>query len=172
MLYKNVFITGEKQIGKSTLIKKVIQEMNLKPSGFVTLPYEINQKNKGHYLHSLVDSGEYENDIPISIKHRKEAVLPVPWTFDVFGTYVLQKSRTDASTSILMDELGVLEESAEHFKAEVFACLNCHKRIVGIIKKAESHFLNHIREREDCLVLELANHNRWEIYNQLKTMLK
>lgn len=167
---KHVFVTGEKQVGKSTLMNQVLGMLNHTPSGFVTRPYYIEGRLKGHYMHSLVPCEE--NDIPISLKYRKASVLPILSSFDEFGTFVLKTSRMDDSTLILMDELGVLEEGAEAFQAEVFACLNGDKRVAGILKKADSPFLEQIRRRKDTAVLELTMNNQAEIYKQLLFLLQ
>lgn len=169
MIAKHVFLTGERQVGKSTLMNQVLCFLKQNPSGFVTRPYYIEERVKGYYLHSLVPCKE--NDMPISIRHQASAI-PILSSFNEFGTLVLQHSRKDESSLILMDELGVLEEEAEAFKAEVLACLDGEKRVVGIIKKADSPFLHQIRTRKDTSVLELTANNRAEIYNQLLFMLK
>lgn len=169
MIAKHVFLTGERQVGKSTLMNQALLFLKQKPSGFVTQPYYIEERIKGHYMHSLVLCEE--NDVPISIRHKAYAE-PILSSFNEFGTFVLQHSRMDESRLILMDELGVLEEGAEAFKAEVFACLDGEKRVVGIVKKADTPFLQQIRTRKDTSVLELTANNRAEIYNQLIFMLK
>lgn len=166
----HIFLTGERQVGKTTLLHHVLEDLGRTPSGFETRPYYIADRIKGYYMHSLVPCEE--NDIPISIRHRTDASMPILLAFDDFGALVLRNSRTDASDMILMDELGILEEQAEEFKREVFSCLNGEKQVIGVVKKADSPFLNQIRSREDCLVLELTVENRGEIYNKLRTMLQ
>lgn len=168
MRRKHVFLTGEKQVGKSTLLAKVINDLAIEPTGFITCPYYIENRIKGHYMHSILPCEE--NDVPISIRHRKDASLPILSTFDEFGATILQKSRH--RSWILMDELGVLEEEAEVFKAEVFACLDGESRVLGVLKKADTPFVSQIRRRNDCTILELTQTNRAEVYNQLISMLK
>lgn len=168
MRKKHVFLTGEKQVGKSTLLTKVTEDLKIEPAGFITRPYYIENRIKGHYMHSLLPCEE--NDVPISIRHRKNASLPIRSSFDEFGATILQKSRHQAW--ILMDELGVLEEEAEVFKAQVFACLDGEGRVLGVLKKADTPFVSQIRKRNDCTILELTQTNRAEVYNQLVAMLK
>ena len=50
---RHIFLTGEKQIGKSTIWKKVLEELNVEYRGFITCPYELNGEKKGFYMHAL-----------------------------------------------------------------------------------------------------------------------
>lgn len=170
MKRKHVFLTGEKQVGKSTLLAKVMDELAIEPTGFITRPYYIENRIKGHYMHSLIPCEE--NDIPISLRHRKDASLPILASFDGFGTTILRHSRSQNTAWILMDELGVLEEGAPAFQAEVLACLDGEHRVLGVIKQADTPWLNQIRMRKDCSIFELTRNNRVEIYNELISMLK
>jgi|GEM_PF-4013534 nucleoside-triphosphatase len=50
---KNIFLTGEINIGKTTVINSIIQKLNLDKrqiTGFYTLPYLSGKKPKGFYI--------------------------------------------------------------------------------------------------------------------------
>ncbi len=169
---KNVFITGYKQVGKSYMIQEILEKLSLEATGFKTLPYIIAGTVKGYYMHSLADCGSYLNDNPISVRYEQGNALPVTSVFDGFGAHVLRESRKDGSSVILMDELGVLEDSAETFKDEVLSCLDCKKQVLGVLKLADTPFLNRIRERTDTVVLELTAQNRLDVFKAVLDILK
>ena len=81
-----VFLTGSKQIGKSTLIQKFIQENQVPCSGYITLPYFENGERIGFYLHSLISLER--NDILFS--HGKQGVNG---GCDELGVVILEQSR-------------------------------------------------------------------------------
>ena len=72
----------------------------------------------------------------------------------------------------VMDELGTVERTALHFQAEVTACLNSPKLVLGVLKQAESPFLSQICGRTDTMVWNVTEKNREEIYNSLTNMIK
>ena len=48
-----IFLTGQKQIGKSTCIQECIRECHKSVCGFLTLPFYEEQRRAGFYLHAL-----------------------------------------------------------------------------------------------------------------------
>lgn len=165
---KHFFVTGEKGVGKSTLLREVIQELGLDVGlrGFVTLPYYEGDRRKGFYLHSI---GEIEdNDQPISSQPTETTCVPVLETFESLGVATLQQARSADNEWILMDELGVLESGAKCFRAEVIRCLESSKHVLGVLKAKPHPFLESIKEREDTKVYEMTSHNRSEVKEAMK----
>lgn len=170
---KNFLVTGERQVGKSTLIQKVLRELaaqggifsNL--SGFVTLPYYDDQGiRQGFYLHSLAPVEN--NDLPLSIQLDEYSCKPVLETFETLGVQLLHKSRVGPFEAILCDEIGVLESKAPLFKEEIRACLSSPKCVVGVLKQKEHPFLMEIKERTDTKVYLLTEETRELVETQLK----
>lgn len=168
----NIFITGEKGIGKSSLINEVIQSLNLSPVGFRTLPYFIEGKKKGFYIAGLVEIDEEENNKPISVQTGPCSCIPITYTFDTLGTQILSKSLNHQNKIILMDELGILEISSEDFVSKVEACLNSNKLVIGVLKKVNALFIKNIINRRDTIVLELTTDNRTVIHEQMILNIK
>ena len=47
--YMKIFLTGQKQIGKSTCIRECVEECHVSICGFQTLPYMVDGKRM-HYM--------------------------------------------------------------------------------------------------------------------------
>ena len=176
--YRHIFLTGEKHVGKSTLWKHVLTQANIQPAGFVTLPYEINGTIAGYCLHSVSDiSNEhhiaegYQNDVPISVRVKKNVHIGIPESFDIFGTAILETALCN-NTFILMDELGKFEKDATTFQHAVLACLDSpHHHVLGVLQKADSPFLAAIQQRTDVLTLTVTKENRETLTTKLEDML-
>lgn len=167
-MVKNIFIMGEKGIGKSTLINKLIEEINLEISGFKTLPYEIEDQRMGFYLKGLVETSDFINNRPISIQDSEISCIPITETFETLGVEVLRKSLKDSHPVIVMDELGRLERMAEKFNQEVYKALDSHKMVIGVLQQASIPLLEAIKQREDTLVLTLTRHNAHNVHMKIK----
>ena len=65
---RHIFLTGEKQVGKSTLWAKTLERSGIRPTGFQTLEYLVNGCFRGYRLHCLGPVPEqFGNDVPISV---------------------------------------------------------------------------------------------------------
>ena len=157
---RHIFLTGEKQVGKSTLWKKVLERSGISVSGFQTLEYLVNGSFRGYRLHALGRTpAEMGNDVPISVFLRRKLHLPVTESFDIFGTELLQLALEDGGF-ILMDELGSFERSAFRFRQAVTDCLdgNCH--VLAVLQKVEDPFLEEMMNRPDARVFTVTEENR------------
>ncbi|MGL4572567.1 MAG: nucleoside-triphosphatase [Clostridium sp.] len=157
MEYKNILITGKRNCGKSTLINNILENINLKHSGYRTLPYYINGYMQGYYIHGYVEELERKNLYsPISIKVSNNKCIRITETFNILGTYILRTSRKNInSTLILLDEIGFLEDESEEFKVEIHNCLSSKKFCLGVLKDKDSEFLNSIKFRNDTLIINI-----------------
>ena len=164
---RHIFLTGEKQVGKSTLWRKVLERSGISPGGFQTLEYLVNGCFRGYRLHGLGRVPErFGNDVPISVFLRRKLHLPVTESFNIFGTALLRLALEDGGF-ILMDELGIFERDAADFRQAVADCLNGDCHVLGVLQKADDPFLEAILKRPDVLVFTVTKENRDELVEPL-----
>ena len=163
---KHIFLTGEKQIGKTTILSSVIERYKEETVGFQTLPFLINGVKKGYYMHSIKEIGKNFNDTPISIRIGEEKMVPVTESFDKIGTLILKTARGQNGIMI-MDELGKMEKEAYVFQREVFQCLDTEQLIVGVLQKTSQEFIESIKSRQDVVVYEVTNENRDSVKKEI-----
>lgn len=166
----NLFLTGEKGVGKSTLLQKLLTELKIEPVGFFTLPYYQDGQRKGFYLHSLTPLAN--NDQPISIQLDSSSCQPIVGTFDELGCAILRNAMLEQKRVLVIDELGTLESSAFAFLQQVYVCLDQNQLVLGVLKQADSHFLATIRAHPQSKIYTLTTTNRVQVYHELLTILK
>ena len=171
---RHIFLTGEKQIGKSTIWKKVLEELGVEYQGFRTFPFEINGERRGFYIHSFGPVPEgYVNDVPISSRAKPVGAIPVSDAFDTFGADVLyQAAASENENIILIDELGRLERNAKKFQEAAIKCLDSGKLVIGVLQKTESGFLEGIKKRSDVEVFVVTEENRELLPDQLIKLIR
>ena len=168
---RHIFLTGEKQVGKSTLWRKVLAQSGIAPGGFQTMEYLVNGCFRGYRLHGLGRVPEQlGNDVPVSVFLRRKLHLPVTGSFDIFGTALLSLALEDGGF-ILMDELGIFERDAGDFRQAVADCLNGRCHVLGVLQKADDPFLEAILNRPDVLVFTVTKENRDELVEPLLNAL-
>lgn len=165
---KNIFLTGEKYTGKSTLIQNVLNKLGLSVGGYVTK--RVIKDNKRIYtVKSLHDNSEsYLIANVDAIDYSREVFKD---SFDIGVVSILEKSLKDRDI-IILDELGFFENDSEKFKRKVYELLNSNKIILGTIKDYDCEFLNDIRKRDDILLFKVTKENREEILNKLVKIMR
>lgn len=173
---KNLFLTGGKQIGKTTLLQKALVAIRQPVAGFRTLP-----SGDGFIFHSLLPA--QHNDMPISRRLGDGHCEGFTHVFETLGVSCLQHALHGAESLIVMDELGYLESGAPNFRQLVMQCLESPKPVLGVLQQTPMRLLDaqcqryarvspteqplsamadwhtEIRRREDTLVLRIDSQN-------------
>lgn len=169
---KHLFLTGDKQVGKSTLLRVLIDTLSLCCSGFETKPYLIDGERRGFMLHGRVDMPPFENDCIMSVRIAQQMSVPVLPTFDQNGVKILRLSIESSSPFLLMDELGKLESEAALFEAAVLACLDDDKRVLGVLQRGDYPLKEKIAARCDTQIIHVTLDNRDELKAALIQQLR
>ncbi|MGN0772214.1 MAG: nucleoside-triphosphatase [Candidatus Ventricola sp.] len=159
-LRRHLFLTGEKQVGKSTLLRRLIEAKQLDCAGFETQAFFLNGERRGFTLHGRVGLPPYQNDCICCARIEEKRSVPVLPVFEENGVLILKRSLASPAPYLLMDELGRLERQAGGFIAQVEACLNSDKRVLGVLQRCDAEHVARIARREDVTVLTVTLENR------------
>ena len=144
MIIMNIFLTGEIQVGKSTIINKFLDShKNLKVGGFRTISnFDENLGVKGGvYIVSASDKNPIftENN---HVGNRGEIKKGFSDKFNLKGVEFL--SNVDDCDLILMDEIGFMESKAKEFSNLLISILDkdiTSDEVSKVIKKAAGNLL-------------------------------
>lgn len=187
-ILNNYFLTGEKNSGKSSIIKKLLEEIDYYPAGYA-VARELDPLSKKPLVFRLVpalflktmgtknlvsDFGE-ENTLTMShfdnIIASRESIDEDFKVFpEVFNNYGVELLRLDVDI-VIMDELGRFESGAGKFKEKVFSLLDSKKIVLGVLKAENNSFLNEIKKREDIKILELKDNNKEKVKEEIFSVL-
>lgn len=165
----HILLTGEIQVGKTTIIQKFLSQSGLSADGFMTYWTQDDSGNRSLYL------SPYSTGLHIAERHliacsadctslRTEKAACI---FDVYGSEIL--SASGKQDVIVMDELGRLESEATVFQAAVMRHILSDVPILGVIKPAQTEFLGKIRAHPAVETHEVTLANR---DSALKWLLK
>lgn len=164
-----IFITGGKQVGKSTLIQTLIRNYEISICGFLTLPVYENDKRFGFYFHSLVDI-ENNNQI-FALSHETNCSV-IPHIFDTIGVESLEKSMDDLNRIMILDEIGRLEKKEVHFIKTLMKCIDTYPNIIGVLKKCNISYIEDIKNRSDVIMYDLDVLDYDYVYHEIESILK
>jgi nucleoside-triphosphatase len=156
---RNLLITGEPGIGKSTLFKKLIPELKaLKPVGFYTEEIRNNGARVGFQLISL--DGRRQNLAHVDMRSHV-----------VVGKYRVGVHQLDNflerldlvgcdSRLVLVDEIGKMECLSRKFRETVCELLEQERMLIATIAVDGAEMIDTIKRRDDVVLLEMTRRNR------------
>lgn len=158
----HIFLTGEIQIGKSTVINKTLDLLKLIPRGFQTyFGPDRADSDRLLYLNSAALPQDFNEEKAVVRFRTGRPPEVLTERFDKYGAQLIRSARADSdSPLILMDECGSLESRALVFQQEIFAALDGSKPILGVVKLAGSVWTDQIREHAKVTLLTVTRENR------------
>ncbi|NLM46153.1 MAG: methyltransferase domain-containing protein [Firmicutes bacterium] len=161
MVVKNFFLTGDLHVGKTTLLKQLVNSLPLSQvAGFRTSRYYQEKKLTGFYLEDIRQPAEISEDRFIGRCIGDDYWVSLPATFDAYGVKILEECLRDQPELVIMDELGFFENDAHRFQEKVWAVLDSPLPVLGVLKNKKTAFLDRIRARDDILLFEITPANR------------
>lgn len=163
----NVFLTGNVQVGKSTVIKRFLEKENISPLGFTT---HLDRSTGLLTIKIIGKDGNREIKAAAPIGGSR----PVPdiEAFDRAGKMLTDMDTSDCDM-LIMDELGFMERDAHVFTDAVPAMLDRGIRTVGVLRnKPDGPFWDMLHERDDTVILTVDEENRDDIPDIISRYMK
>lgn len=168
---RHLFLTGEKGVGKSTLLQKALRGYPGRVGGLRTLRTDAFCPG-GWSVHLF---GPGEEPVPQADNLLFVCGGPqgdTPQRFDRLGCRALQRS---AGCSLLvLDELGPHEARAAEFRRAVLALLDGGTPVLGVLQAPAAAFWPQVLRHRSTALLEVTRHNRdrEEVLEQIRTIIK
>ena len=166
---RHILICGERGVGKSTLIEKLLAASSRPRYGFITKMRPAGPDGfHPIYIHPAgqpVEERVYTDGNCIgtcdSRTHR-----PNLDAFNVLGVRYIEEAKQDGI--IVMDELGFFEAKAEAFTAAVLNALAGDVPVIAAVKsRTDVPFLNAVRAASRAEVFYITPENRDELSEKL-----
>lgn len=166
---KHILLNGDRGVGKSTLIRRLLAENERPVYGFFTKKLAAD-KTGFHpiYIHPAGRPAEArahtdENLIGTcdTVTHNIELDV-----FNTLGVRYLAEARPGGL--IVMDELGFMEAEAEAFVQAVFTALDGEIPVIAAVKtRYDVPFLNAVRAHKNARVYDVTADTRDALYTEL-----
>jgi nucleoside-triphosphatase len=168
----HIFLTGEIQSGKSTVLNRTLTLLNGEVGGFRTyFGPDRDQPNRCLYMSDAAEPFSYREENTI-VRFRKEQPPEVlTERFDALGTRYLIKAEKTART-IIMDECGQFEKSAFRFQDQIVRVLDKEIPVLGVLRDPAVGWLEKIAAHPKVLVLVVDQKNRDALPQRIFAMLQ
>lgn len=171
VLNMTLLIQGEIGVGKSTLIRALLDTQPGPLYGFLTHKEILEDGSQPVYIHNPQEkTRRYTPDNLVSVHQPGHVRVAYPEGFERAAEW-LEEIPPDGG-SVVLDELGVLEKDAPRFQAAVLSLLAPSPRLViAAVKPADTPFLNRVRQTPGVRRFVIDRDNRDELRNRLLAML-
>ncbi|MFC1715808.1 NTPase [Candidatus Poribacteria bacterium] len=168
---KNILITGNPGVGKTTLIRSIISKLNISAGGFYTAEVrDENGKRWGFKIISLDGQEDVLASVDIISPHRVGKYCVNAEAMDRVGVPAVRNALKDDEV-IVIDEIGRMELTSKRFRDVVAQALDSRKPVLGTIAIKNTHFTKKAREREDTRVIRLTRANLLEVETYVERLL-
>lgn len=170
---RHLFLTGEIQVGKSTILRRFLEAADLPLEQLGGFQSEVRiLPDQRSSVHLVSPGGQDElcdtNCIMTRQPHLQKKTegkrgFPeiYPEVFEQRGVELLQI--TEAHRLILMDELGFAERQAPAFRKQVLEVLDGDIPVLGVLKKWSYEFLDQVALHPAVTVIRVTEENRDQI---------
>ena len=168
----HALIVGDRGVGKSTLIHRVLKELNCLVFGFETKKEEqLEDPIRGCPIY-IYDAGKAHFQTPNNlIGYHKERDIPaITAAFDRYAPKLLEPVPEDAVVEL--DEIGFLEANAEYFCHAVLHLLDGRNPVIAAVKNREHPFLDAVRTHPNARCFSITAENRDALYEEVLLFMK
>ncbi|MEA4966055.1 MAG: nucleoside-triphosphatase [Oscillospiraceae bacterium] len=163
----HILLCGERGAGKSTLIRRLLEENTRPVSGFLTK--RLPPDETGFHPIYIHPAGMAAPDC--SARNRIGDCNTVVHNVspEVFNTLGVAYLRARPGSILVMDELGFMEAGAEAFVRAVFRALDGDIPVLAAVKaRFDVPFLNQVRAHPNADVFTVTEENRESLFTLLR----
>lgn len=161
-----IMLCGDIDSGKSTLIRKLLEDMGNPPKGYITVRMPAVDGVSKVYLYDIANPPERMEDAAVIITIENEVREKHPELLDTLGVQYL--TDIPAGSVVVLDEIGSLESASPEFQKAVMRILSGDYTVLAAVKAANTDFLRAVRKHPDCELYIITPDNRDELYEQIK----
>lgn len=168
---KNIILTGDIGCGKSTLVQKILRELNIPFTGIFCHALFRDDVKVGYglkipginelqiFAHVDIKSAQHMQKFGVELKPFEKAAL------------VIRKSVASPPQLFVIDEIGIMEQSAIEYQQAVRRLLDSNIATLLVVQRRANYFWKDTKKRQDVIVFELTD-NHMMVQQQIKQALK
>ena len=170
----HIFLTGQIQVGKSTLLRRVLAEHpTLRLSGFRTEMAAVTQRPGPVYIVPAAEfPPQHTSERCVAVRATGgRGLTPFPEVFDAQGAAFLHDA--EEADLIVMDEIGFLEADAARFSGRIMELLDGGTPVFGVVRGSrDTPLLRFVRTHPKVRLIEVTEENRERLFPEVAALLR
>jgi len=164
-------ITGPPGCGKTTLVRRLVEELGVSAGGFYTQELRARGRREGFGLTTLDGETATLASVHITGGPRVSRYGVNPAAMDEVATPAIERAIAQAQL-VVIDEIGKMELLSNRFRQAVLAALECGKPVLATIMLAAHPWADALKRRPDVSLLVLTEANRPQVANDLLKQMR
>jgi nucleoside-triphosphatase len=162
MARRHILITGPPRCGKSTLIERVVRQLDRPATGFFTREVRAGERRVGFAIETL--DGKRGILAHQDLKSRYQVGRYGVNLADIDGIAVPSLVPSGPEALVVVDEIGKMECFSRLFRDTLIRVLNSGHRVLGSIALKGDRFIQGIRARNDVFLIGLSEASREQAF--------
>lgn len=171
MHIKNILVTGKPGCGKTTIIKRIIEELKLDAGGFYTEEIRIGGKRVGFKIITLDGKKSILAHVDIESPYRVSKYGVNLEGLEKVGVESIWRALEEKDV-VVIDEIGKMELFSNRFKEAVNTALNSDKITIATILLAPNPYTDKIKRRKDVKLFYISPENRERAKEEIKAIFQ
>ena len=156
---KTILLTGRPGCGKTTLIRRVVEQLDVPAGGFYTGEIRERGTRKGFEIVTLDGQRGILAHVDIRSAKRIGKYGVDVATLDALGVDAIQRA-IDAQGIVVIDEIGPMEILSRRFREAVLDALESEAAVLGTIVSRSTPFTDSIKAMPQVRLIEVRPDNR------------
>ncbi len=167
---RTILLTGRPGVGKTTVIKKIAQELGDAAGGFYTAEIRERGQRKGFKIVTLDGEEGILAHVDIKGSPRVSKYGVNLRDLEEIGVAAVRRA-TDQAQYVVIDEIGKMELFSEKFRRAVLEAVRSDRCVVGTVMRGRSRWVDGLTALPHVLVLELTEANRDQMVQRVLDLL-
>ena len=174
VMNKAILLTGRPGSGKTTLIRRVVEQLDRPVSGFYTRELRVSGVRKGFEIVTLDGRRGILAHIELRGRQRIGRYGVDLGELDRLAVEAIRAAIRDAVSQgvVVIDEIGPMEMLSRNFCNAVLDALDSPVDVLGTIVQRSTPFGDQIKRRTDVNLIEVRRDNRDELVDQILELLR
>jgi nucleoside-triphosphatase len=166
-----ILLTGRPGIGKTTVIRKVVERLARRAGGFYTAEIRESDRRQGFKIITLDGQEGILSHVNIKGRPRVSKYGVNLKDLEAIGVTALRQAVTGADC-IVVDEIGKMELFSEEFRKAVVEAVESEKVVLGTVMATRHPWVDALKALPQVTVLEVTQDNREKMVQFVIEMLE
>jgi len=156
---KNLILSGRPGVGKTTLIRAVLERLRAPARGFYTAELRSVGRREGFALNVLGQPPGILARVDIRSPHRVGRYGVDVGNFERTAVAEIEAAVREGCLAVI-DEIGKMELFSDRFREAVWLALDSASPVLATLMRKHTPFTDRIRSRPDVTLFEVTEKNR------------
>ena len=166
MSAKNILLTGQPGSGKTSLIKKVLEQAPFSVGGFLSNEMRRGNQRVGFTLDTLNGQRGILAHIDLDTDHRVGKYHVDVNSLESVGVQAIEDA-LDEHDVVIIDEIGKMELLSDRFQQVLESALKSHKPLLGTVMQGKNRLTDELKDRPDVSVFHVNEETRSYLVNEI-----